>query len=169
AVAQVALRDDLAVGDVRPDYLWAAVAYVAFALDGPRAVIWAAILGLVVDCLSAGPLGPGMLVAAVTTWFVQRSRAARPSEDASSAWFGRILFVVVTMLSCSWIRWEASGAAGGPVTVSLVRAAGDALCTVLLGLAVSLLASPLRRRRSSGTTATETPQTLTNQWKMLTP
>ena len=168
AVAQVALRNDLAVRGLRPDFLWAVVAWFAFGLEGGRAVAWAALGGLIADCLAPGPLGPGTLLATIATWIVQRSRAVRPAEEGSSVWIGRSLFVLFTVTSCSWIRWEVLEATGTRTSV-LIHAAGDALYTVLFGLAVSLVVFPLRRLRSSASPTAETPQTLTNQWKMLTP
>ncbi|NOX55620.1 MAG: rod shape-determining protein MreD [Planctomycetes bacterium] len=168
AVAQLALRDDLALGGARPDFLWAVIAFVAFAAEGPRAVFWASAGGLLADCLSPGPLGPAMIVAAIGAWIVQRSRARRPAEEVSSAWIGRSLFIVGTMMTWTWIRWETTESSDALIVVCF-HVFGDALYTVLFGLAVSLLTYPVRRLRASGTLAAETPQTLTNQWKMLTP
>lgn len=70
-VSQVSLRESLAVSGIAPDFLSLVVVVAAFGLRGASAIVWAAIGGLLADCLSSSSLGLQMLVATLVVAFIQ--------------------------------------------------------------------------------------------------
>ncbi|MEX0704842.1 MAG: rod shape-determining protein MreD [Planctomycetales bacterium] len=80
-VAQAALVPRLPWTGFAPDLLLVVACCTAALSNGRRAIVWPASLGLLGDCLAAGPLGIRMLAATVAAAAIAgwRQRTPRPS------------------------------------------------------------------------------------------
>jgi rod shape-determining protein MreD len=85
AAAQAVLAPRLAMGGAEPEPLLLAALAASLAVRGWPAIVWAAVAGLIGDCLSERPLGIEMLIATIVVLFVQR--ALHTKQDFST-WFG---------------------------------------------------------------------------------
>nr|AUN35836.1 hypothetical protein [uncultured bacterium] len=70
-VAQISQREGIAVGGVSPDFLALVLLAAAFWLNGTSAVAWAALSGLLADCLASTQPGIRMLIATLLVAGVQ--------------------------------------------------------------------------------------------------
>lgn len=71
--AQAVLAPRLAIGGAVPEFLLVTALAAALTIRGWPGLVWVGVAGLAGDCLSARPIGVGMLAAVVVVVFVQRS------------------------------------------------------------------------------------------------
>ena len=74
------------VGDLAVSPLWVVAAVAVWTVPGTRAVFWCAIIGLLSDALSNGPLGIGLALGAVLGWFFSSIRI-QGRLDSAPAFF----------------------------------------------------------------------------------
>jgi rod shape-determining protein MreD len=72
ASAQAVLGPRIAIGGAAPEFLLLVAVVAALAVRDWPAIVWAALIGLVGDCLSDRPPGIEMLATTVVVLFVQR-------------------------------------------------------------------------------------------------
>ncbi|MGH7127118.1 MAG: rod shape-determining protein MreD [Planctomycetaceae bacterium] len=95
-VAQAGLRTDVAFGPVAPDWLGLMLVMALLTFDQKAALVWAAVVGLLADCLTAEALGIGMTCAVVIACVAQR--LGLPGRNDSLLSVGMIAFLVVFAL-----------------------------------------------------------------------
>lgn len=136
-VVQASVVPAMASGALEPRFLWLAALGAVLLFDGAAGLVWAAVLGLLSDCLCPGPLGIDLTLAALSAALVQR---LIPSESRRS-------FVVVAATVGVGLMVLASGSfaarlwlAGTPVDPAhvLTISFGTALSTLACGTALWL-------------------------------
>lgn len=93
-VLETAPLERLVPAHAQPQFLWAGLALAAVLFQGPAALVWSAVVGLLVDCIAHQPVGVGMLSAAVAAFGMQSilPERARPSVlYAALAMFAGVL------------------------------------------------------------------------------
>jgi rod shape-determining protein MreD len=80
-VADATAGEALAVGGIRPAWLLLAATVALSTVGDGTALAWAALAGLLHDCLGAGGLGAGMLCATTVAWLVRRTTRLGPGES----------------------------------------------------------------------------------------
>ena len=78
ASAQAVLGPRIAIGGAAPEFLLLVAVAAAMVVRGWSAIVWAALIGLIGDCLSDRPPGIEMLATTVVVLFVQRMLYAKP-------------------------------------------------------------------------------------------
>ncbi|GAB4140807.1 MAG: hypothetical protein Tsb009_10340 [Planctomycetaceae bacterium] len=140
-VLQAGWRESIVIGSFSPLFLPMLLAMVAVTVEGPAAIFWAAIIGLISDCLAAEALGIEMLGAILVVFVVQKNISGRQriSENASvplGLW-AMILFLMteVLLVFSRAMRLLISGQTieANPLFSSTV---GVAACTTTVGLIV---------------------------------
>lgn len=83
-VLQVSVAPHLAIGGAEPQFLLLVMIVAAFTVSEWTAILWAAIAGLLLDCIGGGPFGVGMLCCTLTGAFLSqwRQKADRPHAAA---------------------------------------------------------------------------------------
>lgn len=136
-VAQTVLGGAIEIGGYAPDFLLLVLVTAIVTLDGWQTILWAAILGLLGDCLTPERLGLGMITVTLTATLVQR--VCRREEGWSLASIVVVSFITVfiavltvsslrillagRVVDVSWLLGDILGRAGYSTAVALGIAA----------------------------------------------
>lgn len=123
-----------AVGPFVPQFLWVIVVAAVFLYDGATAIVWAAIVGGLSDCLTPDRLGLDLILATLTAAAMQRwcvNGAAR-TLLAFAVWIVPGLFVAV---AASLILRSVIGGASLPLLQLVWISGGIALYSGALAIA----------------------------------
>jgi len=128
-VLQVVLAREASVGGLRLDLLLLAAAVAAFTLDGSFSLGVAAVIGLLADSLSPGPLGIGMLS---MTLFALLIRWGTSRQESFSIVVGTALVFAAGFATLMFSACARSVALGHPlelghVTLPFARGLGSAV------------------------------------------
>lgn len=143
-VFQVELRDPLLIGTAAPDFLALLVAAALFLHQQRTALVWTAVIGLLMDAIATGPLGISMLVCTGVALIVQLRPGVsrRSSAMALAVYSGLIVFAI--LWASEGARMVLAGRPVEPLAFSLA-CAGSALYSGCVGLAALLVGRILRR------------------------
>ena len=102
AVGQTSLRSELTIGAATPDFLWLVLVAIVLSIDGWPAIVWAALVGLLADCIAGGRLGSGMLAVLLVVGVAQTLQQTRSSRSALMVplW---LCFIVFATGLLSWL------------------------------------------------------------------
>jgi rod shape-determining protein MreD len=138
AAGQAVLAPRLVVAGATPEFLLLAAVAAVLSIRGWSALVWAALIGLIGDCLSDRPPGAGMLAAVIVLLFVQRGLHARPQispvQFAVICTVGIALIVLIRETIASVVAGHALDA-----PALLLDSASTAAYAALLGLALRLI------------------------------
>ncbi|MCH8830206.1 MAG: hypothetical protein IID45_11575 [Planctomycetes bacterium] len=165
-VLQTGWSARLTAGDILPVFLPLMIVVAIFGLKGPAALVWAAVIGLLGDCLTAEPLGIEMLCALSVTFVAGRMLADR-TVGSSSRLPSLRLFVLVTFLTVESMLIVSTAArvllTGRTVSAASLLSAtsASAAYSTLIALAVYLFAKLLARILPFGRSAPRTQSSAT--------
>ena len=136
-VLQTGVRGPLAINGIIPVFLPLVLLVVIFFFKGPSALLWAAVIGLLGDCLTPGELGVGMICATCILHLVQRRLRLRPAESIISVMLYGGFTIFGLLLTTSMFRTVLNGESIGSVS-QFIPVIGTAIYTSLIGLFVFL-------------------------------
>lgn len=164
-VMQSSLAVELAVYEIKPWFPGIALAACVLLLDGPASVIWAALLGLAVDGLSAERLGlHAIMVTFVATGLLMVRKEIRSMKTMLSGCFvfaGTYAWRGLSVITMGLIGRQ-------PISIHeiLILEFGSGVYTALIATSLLLVVALTKRGVQKGS---EPPlPVLTNQWSMLT-
>jgi rod shape-determining protein MreD len=136
-VLQTGVRGPLALNGITPTFLPLVLLIVIFFFEGPSALLWAAVIGFLDDCLTPRELGVGMICATCILYLAQRRLRLRPAESVISVMLYGGFTIFGLLLTTSMFRTLLNGE---PIkTVSqFTPVIGTAVYTSLIGLFVFL-------------------------------
>ena len=133
AAAQAVLAPRIAIGGAAPEFLLLVAIAAALAVRTWSAIVWAALIGLIGDCLSDRPPGIEMLVTTVVVLFVQRVLYAKPDVSAIRGVVVATAAVAVIVLAREAVTAALTGDPIAPGTL-LSGSAAAALSSCVCGL-----------------------------------
>ena len=136
-VLQTSLRGPLVISGITPVFLPLVLLVVIFFFEGPSALVWAAVIGLLDDCLTPEKLGTGMICATCLLYLAQRRLRLRPAESIFSVMLFGGFTLFGLLLATSMLRTLLNGESIGSVS-QFTPIIGTALYTSLIGLFVFL-------------------------------
>ncbi len=132
-VLESSVRTEIAVKGIAPSFLLLVVFAAVLLIDGWPALIWAALAGLLSDCLQPGQLGIDMMCATVVAYVVQRAIRGRSTESTFAIACVNFLMILTIAMASSVVRHPPAPGSDDLMQL-LMPALGVAAYSAMLGL-----------------------------------
>jgi rod shape-determining protein MreD len=136
-VLQTSARVPFTIGTITPVFLPLVLLVVIFFFESPSALLWAATIGLLDDCLTPEKLGTGIVCSTFILFLVQRRLRLRPAESIFSVMLYGGFTLFGLLLATSALRTLLNGESISSVS-QFTPIIGTVFYTSLIGLFVFL-------------------------------